>query len=138
MIQNITQRIFLLFRCAAQNGQIFLFERAGLQLLRQGCGSKLRFCIDHHAADNLVEPVHRKDLRAAKLRGQLLRHRVWRFALCGRTNRFDTDGKLRVLINDLKHVPAHPSARIIPCPGMQRNRSCLHFLHKNGIIEPNY
>ena len=70
--QKILQRAACFLRAAGQHGEIGLLHAALAHALGEARGLLRRLCIDHHAADRLIEPVDGVDL-AAQLRGKQLR-----------------------------------------------------------------
>ena len=70
--QKILQRAACFLRAAGQHGEIGLLHAALAHALGEARGLLCRLCIDHHAADRLVEPVDGIDF-TAQLRGKQLR-----------------------------------------------------------------
>ena len=90
MEQQILQCPGPLCRTSGQDGQICLLHLSLSHRLRQPCGLLRRLCVDHHAADRLVEPVNRENV-TAQLRGEQLRHRLRLRALRSYADGLDAD-----------------------------------------------
>lgn len=103
----VEQQIFQcpgpLCRTAGQDGQICLLHLSLSHRLRQPCGLLRRLCVDHHAADRLVEPVD-GEYAAAQLRGKQLGHGFLLRALRSYADGLDADKIARGFLQNFNHM----------------------------------
>lgn len=103
----VEQQIFQcpgpLCRTAGQDGQICLLHLSLSHRLCQPRGLLRRLCVDHHAADCLVEPVD-GEYAAAQLRGEQLRHRLRLRALRSYADGLDADKIARCFLQNFNHM----------------------------------
>ena len=101
--QQILQRPGLFRRTSGQNGEIRLLHLSLSHRLRQPCGLLRRLCVDHHAADRLVEPVNGENV-TAQLLGEQLGHRLRLRALRGYADGLDADKIARGFLQNFNHT----------------------------------
>ena len=134
MEQQIFQCPGLFRRTSGQDGQICLLHLSLSHRLRQPCGLLRRLCVDHHAADRLVEPVDGENL-TPQLLGEQLRHRLRLRALCGCADGLDADEIARCFLQNFNHMLRLSFGAILPEKYALRNG--LQSAETPGIIHMN-